>query len=150
MQNPLRRRPKAADRRILRGNDGLPGRRQQPHGRYDRFRGCCCGRGFQVISFLTIVPSAFHAEGTFLSDHVQWQPATGRLRRFLLAIQCIAHHGRYDRLRGCCCGRGFQVISFYNPHVASADAGATFNARPRTYILSFIAVCSCKEWFFGV
>ena len=49
LQKSLRRRRKAADRRILRRDDGLPGRRQQPHGRYDRFRGCCCWRGHEEV-----------------------------------------------------------------------------------------------------
>ena len=42
LQKSLRRRRKAADRRILRGNDGLPGHGQQPHGRCYRLCGCCC------------------------------------------------------------------------------------------------------------
>ena len=37
---PLRPNAKAAARRIFRGDDGLPGHGQQPHGRCD----CGCGR----------------------------------------------------------------------------------------------------------
>ena len=37
---PLRPNAKAAARRIFRGDDGLPGHGQQPHGRCDRR----CGR----------------------------------------------------------------------------------------------------------